>query len=789
MSRYSALKAIINQDITTNGQGDITGAILNQVLKDMVDSLGAYYQFGGIATPTTNPGNPDQRVFYIATIAGTYTNFGTLTVPNGFSILKFDESWILETLDLSSYLNNIVADGVVDGTRISATTTTSDRKTPDAYSAGSVFTYYDSTNATTYYYVALTNGPAGTSCSDPTKFFATTSSTQAVYQAMLISSVIATEQQSFSPAQKEQAASNIGLGVVVKGDVPQSLSDIQQVQAQNNMVGKVYDTATFSGLGKKVFAKNIQTVGGVQMNVMTQAFFQDSQSQPLTNTIFVIQYDYTLTGNITLPAGSTLLFDGGSISGDGQQRTITCNATTIQAAPLHIFDNIVLAGTVTADLYLNNFVHSRDCVTSAGNVGRAIHVTGRCVIDEPMTVTTGFNIYGEDMYKTRIVLSDSYSGTIKSIFIFDPSTNTVNYTSFKNFGVSAIDYVFYRKQTTATSGSLQVADFHNLYFDSIVKSTFHLECYGVGCVSIKNCYFIGNTTTKPHFYFYGHWFNNNTFENCRVGGNCGGFLKATAIQTSGNNGEMNQNSFVGNWFELITLTSDATALIDMNSQYNFHVLNIERNYFERIYKSNGSTLATLYQLTANSAIVRNVNWKSNFTVNSFENLILYNSGAVGLEISGNGPNTAPQTITSSVNTLLDVTEFDNGFTITYNSSNVSVNKVNKLPSLVEFQRHFNHYFFYNDFIPANSNILVFLVPDGLTDTIYWSDVQIMYGNRRLQTGKVSGMGDGNYSFEKLHGATDQILVETASLTRGQIKITNVTSSPVQVKIGAVYCVL
>lgn len=98
MPNYSALKALINQDITTNGQGDITGAILNQLLKNIVDSLGAGYQFAGIATPSTNPGNPDQRVFYLATAAGTYTYFGGLSLPNGVNILKFDSTWVFQNL-------------------------------------------------------------------------------------------------------------------------------------------------------------------------------------------------------------------------------------------------------------------------------------------------------------------------------------------------------------------------------------------------------------------------------------------------------------------------------------------------------------------------------------------------------------------------------------------------------------------------------------------------------------------------------------------------------------------
>lgn len=114
MSQYSALKAIINQDITTNGRGDITGAILNQLLKDMVSSLGAYYQFAGVATPSTNPGNPDQNVFYIAIKGGNYTNFGNVVIPDGITIFKWNGSWTNQILfagdggvfDITAYNNN-----------------------------------------------------------------------------------------------------------------------------------------------------------------------------------------------------------------------------------------------------------------------------------------------------------------------------------------------------------------------------------------------------------------------------------------------------------------------------------------------------------------------------------------------------------------------------------------------------------------------------------------------------------------------------------------------------------
>ena len=99
MSDYSSLKATINANIKANNNHEITGAITNSVLNAMVDSLGAGYQYKGVATPT-NPGSaqtPDYKCFYFATTPGTYTNLGGLVVADGeVAILKYDTSWTKE---------------------------------------------------------------------------------------------------------------------------------------------------------------------------------------------------------------------------------------------------------------------------------------------------------------------------------------------------------------------------------------------------------------------------------------------------------------------------------------------------------------------------------------------------------------------------------------------------------------------------------------------------------------------------------------------------------------------
>ena len=101
MSNYNSLKATIDANIKQNGNQEITGQILNSVLNQMVTTLGAGYQFAGVATldPATDPGTPDAKVFYIANGEGTYTNFGGIKIGKGvIGFLKWDEEWSLDTI-------------------------------------------------------------------------------------------------------------------------------------------------------------------------------------------------------------------------------------------------------------------------------------------------------------------------------------------------------------------------------------------------------------------------------------------------------------------------------------------------------------------------------------------------------------------------------------------------------------------------------------------------------------------------------------------------------------------
>lgn len=96
MANWSTLKAAIANIIKTNGNQEITGQLLQNVLNSIVSSVGENSTFAGIATPATNPGVPDGPVFYFANEPGVYSNFSSTIISYyGIYILYNDmnNSW------------------------------------------------------------------------------------------------------------------------------------------------------------------------------------------------------------------------------------------------------------------------------------------------------------------------------------------------------------------------------------------------------------------------------------------------------------------------------------------------------------------------------------------------------------------------------------------------------------------------------------------------------------------------------------------------------------------------
>lgn len=109
MARYQNLINSISSVIRTNGNNEITGQILQDVLKSIVNVVGANPTYGGVAHPADNPGTPDGGVVYIASDEGTYVNFGGLTLyDNELAVLVWDgTSWSKESVTYIEDLGDI----------------------------------------------------------------------------------------------------------------------------------------------------------------------------------------------------------------------------------------------------------------------------------------------------------------------------------------------------------------------------------------------------------------------------------------------------------------------------------------------------------------------------------------------------------------------------------------------------------------------------------------------------------------------------------------------------------
>lgn len=103
---------------------------------------------------------------------------------------------------------------------------------------------------------------------------------------------------------------------------------------------KTYTSGSDNGMGRVVLRKNL--VNGV--NTLVQTMINKS------NTIYVIQYDFTLGEDITIPANCVLEFDGGSIN-SASNLAITCNKTLMQG-------NITLNGIILEGTICNNRIES-----------------------------------------------------------------------------------------------------------------------------------------------------------------------------------------------------------------------------------------------------------------------------------------------------------------------------------------------------------------------------------------------------------------------------------------------
>lgn len=111
MANWAVLKAAVANIIKTNGNQQITGQLLQNTLNNIISSVGENATFAGIATPTTNPGAPDQNVFYLASEPGIYINFGGVELIDQVIVLTNKSgNWVKKDSGIATNVESLKLD-------------------------------------------------------------------------------------------------------------------------------------------------------------------------------------------------------------------------------------------------------------------------------------------------------------------------------------------------------------------------------------------------------------------------------------------------------------------------------------------------------------------------------------------------------------------------------------------------------------------------------------------------------------------------------------------------------
>ena len=111
MGNYEQLKKAVSDVIKTNGNQEITGEIMQNTLLSIISTVGSNATFAGIATPTTNPGTPDQNVFYLASEPGIYINFGGVELIDQVIVLiNKSGNWVKEDSGIATNAESLKLD-------------------------------------------------------------------------------------------------------------------------------------------------------------------------------------------------------------------------------------------------------------------------------------------------------------------------------------------------------------------------------------------------------------------------------------------------------------------------------------------------------------------------------------------------------------------------------------------------------------------------------------------------------------------------------------------------------
>ena len=305
MENYEQLKQAVADVIKTNQE--ITGQIMQNILLSIISIVGKEAMFAGIATPSTNPGTPEQNVFYIASEKGLYANF------NGF-ILN-DEVLI--------FINK---SGTWQKLESGIATKESVENKQDKLN-------FDNTPQEGSNNPVTSNGIRVALDEQRNEVDAAKDEALEAIKVNEENAILNFNSQRVTPEMLSESTKQLieasGGGTITNLADDEDITSVDDGTGSNvlKFADRLYNADNFIGKGYKILRKNI--VDG--KNILVSSDFS-------SNNIYEIRYDFDLNdGNIFLPQNTILKFNGGKIS-NGK---ITFTQDVLLIDP--VFENITFA--------------------------------------------------------------------------------------------------------------------------------------------------------------------------------------------------------------------------------------------------------------------------------------------------------------------------------------------------------------------------------------------------------------------------------------------------------------
>lgn len=305
---YDSLKTAIQSVIKTNGNKEITGALLQQSLLAMINSLDTGgYLYHGIAHPTDAAVTLDEKVFMLATEAGTYTNFDDIVVNE-------DEVVILK------YNGTAWSKDVVNKVFVAEADVTPFADVLAAWNAGKqIFCKDDSDRYFVLAFADSENFSFSRVGGKVTDTWNLTSQDGWSVETHILAMAADLEAQAVTISQNTQTgAVTLQVGSqtpvvleqnVIEGDVTNNPDEVDITTTDDNKL-QFRDRPNTNGMGYKILR--------VEKTFAEQVTDED--------TIYEIRYEFDLDGeDVEIPANCGLKFNGGKISNG----TIVYSNTTL----------------------------------------------------------------------------------------------------------------------------------------------------------------------------------------------------------------------------------------------------------------------------------------------------------------------------------------------------------------------------------------------------------------------------------------------------------------------------